>query len=64
MNPISGDQNPLDDHERRKELTTFLTAMISSVIASFFFSETGIIVIGLTVYIGLRFLQRGPWSDI
>ena len=45
--------------QRRSDMTSFILAMMCAVGASVFLDAAGIIIIGVSVYAGLRFLQRG-----
>lgn len=56
-------QIELSEREAIKDAGSFILAIMSSILASMFFNETGIIFVGLGVYIFLRYKQRGPFSD-
>ena len=47
--------------QRCSDMSSFLLAMLFAFGSSFFFSAPGIIIIGVFVYAGLRFLQRGGY---
>ena len=49
----------IPEKEATREAGTFILSMMSAFIASMFFSEDGIIIIGLGVYVFLRYKQRG-----
>jgi len=52
------DQSPT---QRGSDMTSFILAMMCAAGASFFLDAAGIIIIGVSVYAGLRFLQRGGY---
>ena len=56
-------QIDLPEKEATKDAGTFILAMMSAIIASMFLNETGVVFVGLGVYIFLRYKQRGPFSD-
>ena len=47
--------------QKRADMSSFLLAMLFAFGSSFFFSASGIIIIGVFIYAGLRFLQRGGY---
>lgn len=53
----------LSEKEATKDAGTFILTILLASIASFFFNETGIVIVGLGVYTFLRYVQRGPFSD-
>ena len=56
-------QIELSEREATKDAGSFILAIMSSILASMFFNETVIVLVGLGVYIFLRYKQRGPFSD-
>ena len=52
------DQSP---SQRRSDMTSFILAMMCAAGVSFYFNAAGIIIVGVSVYAGLRFLQRGGY---
>lgn len=56
-------QIELPEKEATKDAGSFILAIMCSILASMFLNETGIIFVGLGVYIFLRYKQRGPFSD-
>ena len=51
------------EKEATKDAGSFILAILLSIIASFFVNETGVVVVGVGIYIFLRYVQRGPFSD-
>ena len=47
--------------QRRADISSFILAMLFAFGSSFFFNAAGIIIIGVSVYASLRFLQRGGY---
>ena len=47
--------------QKRADMSSFILAMLFAFSSSFFFSAGGVIIMGVSVYAGLRFLQRGGY---
>ena len=58
MSPILAALRTLDNDD-----TSFILTMLIGIVASFFFNLTGILLLGISSYIILRWLQR-PWTQI
>ena len=49
----------LSDWEVSKEISTLIVTMMVSFASSFFVDKTAVVILTMTTYIGLRYLQRG-----
>ena len=52
------EQTPI---QRRTDMSSFILALLVAFGSSFVLSLGGVIIIGVAVYAGLRFLQRGGY---
>lgn len=53
----------LSHHEASKDAGSFILAILLAILSCIFFNETIAVIVSVSVYVFLRFKQRGPFSD-